>query len=106
MIQTSTCKLSLKPKRRAFTARANMSYIELYDPEQSDEQEVKGDEEAEGPPHVRDALLLSGFVRLHPHGDRRGVDRPEPPGQPRVDAAAAHALHRRPRSPPAPPGQD
>lgn len=27
-------------------------HIELYDPEQSDEQEVKGDEEAEGPPHV------------------------------------------------------
>lgn len=28
------------------------SYVELYDPEQGDEQEVKGDEEAEGPPHV------------------------------------------------------
>lgn len=53
-----------------------MSYIELYDPEQGDEQEVEGDEEAEGPPHVRDALLLHGFVRLHPCGDGRCVDGP------------------------------
>lgn len=60
-----------------------MSYIELYDPEQGDEQEVKGDEEAEGPPHVRDALLLTGFVRLHPCTDGRGVDKPHPSaGQP------------------------
>lgn len=57
-----------------------MSYIELYDPEQGDEQEVKGDEEAEGPPHVRDALLLPGFVRLHPGADGRGVDGHQPPG--------------------------
>ena len=28
------------------------SYIELYDPEHGDEQEVKGDKEAEGPPHI------------------------------------------------------
>lgn len=50
------------------------SYVELYDPEQGDEQEVKRDEEAEGPPHVGDALLLPGFVRLHPRTDGRGAD--------------------------------
>lgn len=61
----------------------HVSYIELYDPEQGDEQEVKGDKEAEGPPHVRDALLLPGFVRLHPRADGRGADGPRPPaGQP------------------------
>lgn len=71
-----------------------MSYIELYDPEQGDEQEVEGDEEAEGPPHVRDALLLAGVVRLHPRIDGRGVDwRHRSAGQPWIGAATASAVH-------------
>lgn len=71
------------------------TYIEFYDPEHGDEQEVKGDKEAEGPPHVRDAFLLSGFVRLHPHRHGCGVDRPrEPPDrQLRIAAVAALAVH-------------
>lgn len=71
-----------------------MSYIELYDPEQGDEQEVEGDEEAEGPPHVRDALLLAGIVRLHPRTDGLGVDWHHPSArQPRIGAATASAVH-------------
>lgn len=74
-----------------------MSYIELNDPEQGDEQEVEGDEEAEGPPHIRDALLLPGFVRLPPGRDRPGVDGAHRSGvQPRLQAAAAAAVHRWP----------
>lgn len=70
------------------------SYIELYDPEQRDEQKVKGDEEAEGPPHVGDALLLAGFVRADARSHGRTVDRPRPPAvQPRFCAAAASAVH-------------
>lgn len=61
-----------------------MSHIELYDPEQGDEQQVKGDEEAEGPPHVRDALVLAGLIRADPRQQGRA-------GQPRVYAAAATA---------------
>lgn len=77
------------------------SHIELYDPQQRDEQEVEGDEEAEGPPHVRDALLLPGFVRLHPGVDGRGgVGEPHPSaGQPRVGVAAASAVHPHPNPP-------
>ena len=70
-----------------------MPYIELYDPEQGDEQEVKGDEQAEGPPHVRDALFLRGFIRLHPRRHGRSADGPHAPaGQPRIHAAAS-AVH-------------
>ena len=80
------------------TTQTDVSYIELNDPQQGDEQEVEGDEEAEGPPHVGDALLLPGFVR--PRTDGRCVDIPHPPGgQPRISAAAASAVHRRPRPP-------
>lgn len=67
----------------------NTSYVELDDPEQADEQEVKGDEEAERPPHVWDALLLRSFVRLHPDRDGYGVDGVDPPaGETRIHAAA------------------
>ena len=69
------------------------SHIELYDPEQGDEEQVKGHEEAEGPPHSRDARLLPGLVRLQP-----GVQRPHPPAvQPRISTAAAPAIHVWPR---------
>lgn len=34
------------------TCDLHTSYIELYDPEHGDEQEVEGHEEAEGPPHI------------------------------------------------------
>lgn len=73
----------------------NVSYIEFYDPEQGDEQQVKGDKEAEGPPHVRDALLLASLVRADPgQQGRAGHGARAPAGQPRVDAAAAAAVHR------------
>lgn len=80
------------------------SYIELYDPEHGDEQEVKGHKEAEGPPHVRDALFLPGFIRFHPGVDGGSVEGPQPSArQPGLGAAAAAALarHRLRRRPPA-----
>lgn len=80
--------------RNTSSGTGDESYIELYDPEQRDEQEVKGDEEAEGPPHVGDALLLAGFVWADALSHGRTVDRPRPPaGQPRFCAAAASAVH-------------
>lgn len=40
------------PVTHTLVYNKHTSYVELYDPEHGDEQEVKGDEEAEGPPHV------------------------------------------------------
>lgn len=75
----------------SFQLRLNPAvYVELYDPEQGDEEEVEGDEEAEGPPHVGDALLLSGLEGLHAGGGRGAVDGVAPPC-----AAAAPAVHHR-----------
>lgn len=76
---TSTCEIC--PEHLG-----SVSYIELYDPEQGDEQQVKGDKEAESPPHVWDALILTGFVRANPCQQGRA-------GQPRVYTAAAAAVH-------------
>lgn len=91
-------------RKRGNNNHTHASYIELYDPEHGDEQEVKGHKEAEGPPHVRDALFLPGFIRFHPGVDGGSVEGPQPSArQPGLGAAAAAALarHRLRRRPPA-----
>lgn len=50
------------------------THIELYDPEQGDEEEVESDEEAEGPPDVGDGLLLASLVGLDSGREGAGVD--------------------------------
>lgn len=56
------------------------TYIELNDPEQSDEEKVKGHKQAEGSSEVRDALLFHTFIGLDAGGHRGGVDGAHPPG--------------------------
>lgn len=68
--------------------------IELYNPEQGDEEEVEGDEEAKGSPDVGDALLLAGLVGLDSGREGAGVDGGlASEGSPRVQAAAQDAVH-------------
>lgn len=50
------------------------TYIELNDPEQSDEEEVKGHKQAEGSSQVRDALLFHAFIGINAGRHRGGVD--------------------------------
>lgn len=75
-VKTLLLHISNKKTKLLSHPLQTQTYIEFYDPEHGDEQEVKGDKEAEGPPHIRDAFLLSDVVRLQSHGNGRGVDRP------------------------------
>lgn len=64
------------------------TYVQLNDPQQSDEQKVKGHKQAEGSPNIWDALLFSCFVRLDAGRKGSGVDGPRTP-----HTAAALAGH-------------
>lgn len=67
------------------------AHIQLNDPQQRDKEQVKGDEEAEGPPHVRDTFLLPKLVRLHVGWvDGAHAFAGRGPG---INAAAVLALH-------------
>lgn len=50
------------------------TYVELNNPEQSDEEKVEGHKQAEGPSEVRDALLFHAFVGVDASRHRGGVD--------------------------------
>lgn len=75
-VKTLLLQISNKKTKLLSQPLQTQTYIEFYDPEHGDEQEVKGDKEAESPPHIRDAFLLSVVVRLQSHRNGRGVDRP------------------------------
>lgn len=55
------------------------TYIELNDPEQSDEEKVKGHKQAEGSSEIRDALLFHTFIGINAGRHRGGVDRAHTP---------------------------
>lgn len=50
------------------------TYIELNDPEKSDEEKIKGHKQAEGSAEIRDALLLHTFIGLDAGRHGGGVD--------------------------------
>lgn len=75
-VKTLLLQISNKKTKLLSQPLQTQTYIEFYDPEHGDEQEVKGDKETESPPHIRDAFLLSDVVRLQSHRNGRGVDRP------------------------------
>lgn len=50
------------------------TYIELNDPEQSDEEKIKGHKQAEGSSEVRDALLFHTFIGIDAGTYGRGAD--------------------------------
>lgn len=64
------------------------TYVELNDPQQGDEQKVKGHKQAEGSPNIWDALPLFRFIRLNAGRKGSGVNRARTP-----HTAAALAGH-------------